>query len=300
MPIVTLYLRCCVLALSGISGSVAAPRTNLEALFSLVVLFLGLGLFPLVALLSQQDFAKVLFQQRVEVMQQFVRHAGLSKGLSDRIDSYYGLLYKTSMGLDVSSLLADLPDALRTDICMELNGGILAQIPLFNGATAPFLNRVVRHLRREVYSKGERIVRKGDRGHELFFLRSGAVDVVDDTVSPTVHYVTLSSGKYFGELAFFFGEPRTASVMVSEEAEVYVLHRHDLDKVLEDFPEFEDKIVTAAIERGAKEAQSNPTLSSHLNGAAMKHYSKSLTDVRMKEEQMKRSISVDLHLPKEK
>jgi hypothetical protein len=51
----------------------------------------------------------------------------------------------------------------------------------------------------------------------------------------------LGPGKYFGEISFFLGIPRTASALCTTFTELFVLDRKDFLTTLERFPDATDK-----------------------------------------------------------
>ena len=89
------------------------------------------------------------------------------------------------------------------------------------------------------YATGEKIVSEGDTNTDtMYFVLEGNVKVVK---SPgTLNEKTLSTlktGDLFGEMALFLKEPRTASVIASNNATVLEIHRDTLSQVMERSPE---------------------------------------------------------------
>ncbi|MDB5589840.1 cation:proton antiporter [Enterovirga sp.] len=86
-------------------------------------------------------------------------------------------------------------------------------------------------------SPGERIIRRGDAAHEIFFIASGEVEVSLPNGS-----VRLKAGDFFGEMGVLSGNPRTADVTAIDYCEFEMLSRRDLLFFLDRHPE-----LTAAI-----------------------------------------------------
>ena len=71
-----------------------------------------------------------------------------------------------------------------------------------------------------VFAPGETLIRAGDEGSSMFVVHNGRVEVqVSDNGRPRT-VATLTEGNFFGEMALFTGEPRTASVVAVDETEV--------------------------------------------------------------------------------
>ena len=68
----------------------------------------------------------------------------------------------------------------------------------------------------KVYSPGDYVCRKGDVGREMYIIKRGKIDVVNE--DGTIVFVTLGEGVVFGELSIMnipgskMGNRRTANV----------------------------------------------------------------------------------------
>ncbi len=109
---------------------------------------------------------------------------------------------------------------------------LLAKVPLFNGLEGPVLESIARLLQSRFVLPGERIIRKGEKGREMFFLVSGAVDVAIPGEP-----VRLGSGSFFGELALLTQTPRTADVTALGFCELLVLTFSDFSDLLSQHPD---------------------------------------------------------------
>ena len=73
------------------------------------------------------------------------------------------------------------------------------------------------------FSAGEQILRLGETDRTLYILQSGRVDVVIESHRKSKVIATIDGGSVFGELAFFDGSPRLASVHAIEDCELMAL-----------------------------------------------------------------------------
>jgi CPA1 family monovalent cation:H+ antiporter len=90
----------------------------------------------------------------------------------------------------------------------------------------------------------ERIVRKGDPGDSVFFIASGAVEVM-----LRERRVRLGTGEIFGEMALLTGQPRLADVMALTYCRLLVLRKLDFDRFMGTNPQAETAIKRVAAER---------------------------------------------------
>ncbi|UCD67633.1 MAG: Crp/Fnr family transcriptional regulator [Betaproteobacteria bacterium] len=88
------------------------------------------------------------------------------------------------------------------------------------------------------YSKGAIIVSEGDEGNSLFVIQSGSVKAfLSDENGKEVVLSTQGPGEYFGDLALFDDEPRSASIMALEPCKVMIITKSQLRDAIKDDPE---------------------------------------------------------------
>jgi CPA1 family monovalent cation:H+ antiporter len=109
---------------------------------------------------------------------------------------------------------------------------LIKQLDILAGLDDRQLERVCRLLRPRLAIPHERIIRKGERGDAVFFLSSGAVEVV-----LSKQRVRLGSGEFFGEMALLSGRPRQADVVALTYCQLLVLRRSDFERFIADNPE---------------------------------------------------------------
>lgn len=78
-------------------------------------------------------------------------------------------------------LLHDFPDELRADIAMHLNKDIL-QLPVFEGASRGCLRSLSLHIKTSFCAPGEYLIRQGDALHANYFVCSGSLEVLKDSM----------------------------------------------------------------------------------------------------------------------
>jgi len=102
-----------------------------------------------------------------------------------------------------------------------------------------------------VFAPGETLIRAGDEGSSMFVVHNGRVSVqVPDKGGPRTVAV-LSEGNFFGEMALFTGEPRTANVVALEETEVLEIGHAAMKHIFETNPSLAESISWTIAERQA-------------------------------------------------
>jgi small-conductance mechanosensitive channel len=102
---------------------------------------------------------------------------------------------------------------------------------------APLSDAQIEHLAtrasRQLYTRGEPLVRQGEPGDSLYVIQTGRVRVeVQDQHGRAVALATRGPQEYFGEMSLLTGAPRSATVSAETETEVIVVGREAVAEVL--------------------------------------------------------------------
>ena len=117
--------------------------------------------------------------------------------------------------------------------------------PLSVEETGMLAHAAVRH----VFAPGEMVIRAGDPGSSMFVVHNGRVRVqVNDNGRPRT-VATLNEGDFFGEMALFTGEPRTANVVALEETEVLEIGHAAMKRVFDTNPDLVESLSFIIAER---------------------------------------------------
>src|SRR2546426_2805903 len=102
-----------------------------------------------------------------------------------------------------------------------------------------------------VFAPGETLIRAGDQGSSMFVVHNGRVQVQLTEGGKSRPVAVLSEGNFFGEMALFTGEPRTASVVALEETEVLEIGHAAMKHLFETNPSLVESISWTIAERRA-------------------------------------------------
>jgi CRP-like cAMP-binding protein len=100
-----------------------------------------------------------------------------------------------------------------------------------------------------VYDPGKAIVTQGDDGDSMFVIQSGEVEVVKDLDGREVLLGTMGPGDFFGEMALFQNEPRSATVRAATEVRALTIDRRALLRRLDQDPHLAFRIVESMADR---------------------------------------------------
>jgi len=95
----------------------------------------------------------------------------------------------------------------------------------------------------KIYSDGETIVRQGESGNCMFVVQEGKVEVVCAGGGAATRIAILDEGDFFGEMALFDHETRSATVRALGDARVLTVDRRTLLRRIQEDPSLALRIV---------------------------------------------------------
>jgi len=84
---------------------------------------------------------------------------------------------------------------------------------------------LLNHMERRGFAPGAQVLKAGDSDRTLYLVAAGAVEVVSESANSRKRLALIKAGSVFGEMAFFDGAPRSASVYAVDAVEVLALHQ---------------------------------------------------------------------------
>lgn len=133
------------------------------------------------------------------------------------------------------------------------DGGAIAErlsaVDIFAPLSADEITMLAQAAVSHVFAPSETVIRAGEPGSSMFVVHKGRVrvQVSDNGRARTV--ATLSEGDFFGEMALFTGEPRTANVLALEETEVLEIGHAAMKRVFDTNPDLVESLSFIMAER---------------------------------------------------
>jgi voltage-gated potassium channel len=258
------YLRAlywCITTLATVGYGDIVPKTNLQTVYAMVVMLLGVGVYGYVignvtSLVANIDLAKRHYLEKMERLAAFMRYRNIPPILQRRLRDYYAYLWENRLGYDESSVLADLPDSLRIEVALFLKRDFIEHAPLFKGASHELVREMALQLRPVVFTPGDFILLAGQYGRNMYFISRGTVEIIAADGETVLD--TLKEGQFFGELALLFVQPRNASVRAVDYCDLYTLDKDTFDDVLARYPKFAAQIKEEAERRKEESERRSP------------------------------------------
>jgi SulP family sulfate permease len=96
----------------------------------------------------------------------------------------------------------------------------------------------LRYFERADYGEGEILIAQGATSDEFYFVESGTVSITLETAGgQNIRLRTMGPGTIVGEIAFYLGEPRSASVVAVDPTRAYRLTKRRLEEMRRDHPD---------------------------------------------------------------
>ncbi|MDY6940809.1 MAG: mechanosensitive ion channel [Cyanobacteriota bacterium] len=124
---------------------------------------------------------------------------------------------------------------------------LLRRIAYFEDCTDLELRKLIEYGYRQVFSSGQVVCQENDPGDSFYIILTGKVEVISQKIGQYI--ATLHQGEFFGEMSLLMGMPRTATVRTLEDSILFVVERHDLQKLLTEQPSLADQIAQKLAER---------------------------------------------------
>ena len=114
----------------------------------------------------------------------------------------------------------------------------LQNVPIFADLEEPELRKIEKLGLRKKYKRGNIVVLEKEMGAALFVIVSGKVKIVrTDEDGREVILSIFGPGEFFGEMSLLDGLARSASVVALSKAELFMIHRRDFLKLLNEHPQ---------------------------------------------------------------
>jgi small-conductance mechanosensitive channel len=125
----------------------------------------------------------------------------------------------------------------------------LSAADIFAPLSGDEVMRLAEGAERRIFAPDELVIKAGDDGSSMFVVNRGRVDIqVPDNGRPRT-VASLQEGDFFGEMALFTGETRTANVVAAEETEVFEIGHTAMKHLFDTNPDLVESLSHTIAER---------------------------------------------------
>ncbi len=113
----------------------------------------------------------------------------------------------------------------------------LRGIQIFEGLSVGEMAAIASVTEETAFSEGEDVIREGEAGETMFMIVSGQVSVVKKKGGgEEIELDRIQSGDYFGEMALFEDEARSATIRTVAPSRFLVLHKREFEEIVREYP----------------------------------------------------------------
>jgi CRP-like cAMP-binding protein len=123
---------------------------------------------------------------------------------------------------------------------------LLARVPVLSTLERPDLERIAALAVPRQFEPGQVVFREGDESDTCYIVRSGRARAVrEHTGGRTITLASFGPGEFFGELALFEDERRSATVEAIEQTSVVAVLGPDMRRLMVEHPGISARLVIA-------------------------------------------------------
>lgn len=101
----------------------------------------------------------------------------------------------------------------------------------------------------KVYISGETVIRQGEAGNCMYVIQEGRVEVFVESLDRQIPVCTLGEREFFGEMAIFEGEVRSASVLALGDARILTVDKKNFLRGIHEDPSLAFRVVQTLSKR---------------------------------------------------
>jgi len=262
--------------LTGVGYGDVTPGNTLEQAISVAYMMLGQVCVAKIFadlnwLTATYSFWQARHYEQVTQVCVALESLGVPFITKQRALAYLDYINEEQKQRRAQEVIKDLSMPLREELNIIVYHSLVLAAPFLNSQSVPVIRNLVMKLTDAVYLPCDMIIRRGDVGEELFFIRDGRVDVFANVTPPAWDDTPLcvfKKGHYFGEVAFLTGAKRTSWVMARTFTVCATLAIPAMEQVMESYPGAVSKMVgslsqTCKIEPGIKMEQAVSRISEY-------------------------------------
>lgn len=231
-------------------GSDMAPVTDLQIWFSVCIgLFGAVGLayiFAIVTLVINRAYRESSeFQRQLEDLKHKLKVNKIPKNLRVKVMEYFYYSWRKHSVLKQMDDFSELSIPLQRDLALYRHQDMILKVPLFKDLDPVEILSIVSKLKTSIYMPGDKIIREGEKGTEMFFIQEGAAEMLirkhvlqgnqENSSRPKYERVMLKKGDYFGEVALMANSKRTFDVNTFEFSIMFTFSKADYDSLKDEF-----------------------------------------------------------------
>ena len=209
------------------------PQTSGGRIFAMGMMIMGATIWGILIasasrMMLANDRRKERAKEKMEALHSFFNQYDVPKHLQAQAVGFFNHLSSRNISEDEQAAISELPAALQSELQTFMNLKPISRVSLFKGVSFECLSAIAKKLEQVYFSPGEKIIQKGDVGHEMYLIGHGTV-----TVHNGEQFITnLGPGTCVGEMALIGDGVRSTDVTSQSYCDVFKLSKDKFEELL--------------------------------------------------------------------
>lgn len=105
------------------------------------------------------------------------------------------------------------------------------------------VNKLLHYVSYKLAKKGSPLFKEGESGDSMFYIANGVIDIIKESIEGNpIKLAQFARDNMLGEMSLVDTSPRSATAIVTEDAELIILTRESFDNLLKNIPSIGIKI----------------------------------------------------------
>lgn len=238
-------------------GDIHATNTD-ERLYSMVTMVIGAGGFGIIIanitkILENWNRETTTRARKLDIVQEFVKKKAIPKQLKSNLLRYFRHYIAKTSAFDERELLCEFSLSLRGEVLQETYKNSFFLIPAFQRLSTQFVMDMAMYIKPLIAVAGDVLAKENSVGTEMFILNSGVIEV--KRTAPNNEWIVvleiLTEHGIFGESSLLNYTLHQNSYTAKSSCDLYTLPKEDFDRLIEEFPDVEQTLLTYHQDRSA-------------------------------------------------
>ncbi|PIC37309.1 hypothetical protein B9Z55_015981 [Caenorhabditis nigoni] len=219
-----------------------SPQNALEIFDTLIgVLVFATIIGGVGSVVTQMSQNVNTFREMMDGIKFYMNYRGVQWQIQERVLNCFLYLNSHNQLYEEDEILSSLPPRIQAKIASDLHAETLSHVLLFSKCEKRMIDELVLLVKQQVFSPNDYLCRKGELAQEMFIVKKGKLAIIDDETG--IELDVLEEGCTFGELSVIhvpgnqLGDRRSVSLRAIGYSDVFVLHKDDVSKLLNEYPE---------------------------------------------------------------
>lgn len=191
------------------------------------VFFYSYTIGTITSLMSEMDKKKALLERNIKILQDISSRYQISRRFYEKLKS--ALEYNQQVfSNERNQIISYLPKKIALQLNVIMNRTLIDKNKFFEKKQIKFIATVLDFLKPLKVKNKEIVYRKGEFTEDIYFIKTGEIELCDKTDDIEIILETYAEGDYFGDVEVFLSDFREYSARANKSGELFTLSKEAL------------------------------------------------------------------------